>query len=100
LLDSIHTRLWTFDCGNGCEVAAAAETSELVLFHHDPAYTDDLWQPKNQPHKVVPDSHAAYEGLEIKLKADPKVFLGKPDEKLAGKFWLKHSPGHEETFRV
>jgi len=25
-----------------CEVAASAETGELILFHHDPAYTDDL----------------------------------------------------------
>ncbi|MCK7519306.1 MAG: hypothetical protein MZV64_17080 [Ignavibacteriales bacterium] len=25
-----------------CEVAASAQTGQLVLFHHDPAYTDDM----------------------------------------------------------
>ncbi len=50
------------------EVAASAETGELVLFHHDPAYTDDLVAAQEaSAKKFFPDSRAAYEGLEIKL---------------------------------
>ena len=50
------------------EVAASAETGELVLFHHDPAYTDDLVTAQEaSAQKLFPDSHAAYEGMEIKL---------------------------------
>jgi phosphoribosyl 1,2-cyclic phosphodiesterase len=52
------------------EVAASAETGELILFHHDPAYTDDLVAAQEaSAQKLFPDSRAAYEGLEIKLKA-------------------------------
>ena len=25
-----------------CEVAAASEAGQLILFHHDPAYTDEM----------------------------------------------------------
>lgn len=51
-----------------CEVAAAAETGELILFHHDPAYTDDLVAAQESTaQKLFPDSRAAYEGFEIKL---------------------------------
>lgn len=65
-----------------CEVAAAAETGELVLFHHDPAYTDGLVAAQESTaQKLFPDSHAAYEGLEINLKADPKGFFGKPENR-------------------
>jgi phosphoribosyl 1,2-cyclic phosphodiesterase len=57
------------------EVAAAAETGELILFHHDPAYTDDLVAAQESTaQKLFPDSHAAYEGFEINLKPDPKGF--------------------------
>jgi ribonuclease BN (tRNA processing enzyme) len=65
-----------------CEVAAAAETSELVLFHHDPSYSDDFVAAQEATaQKLFPDSRAAYEGFEISLKADPKGFLGKPNER-------------------
>jgi phosphoribosyl 1,2-cyclic phosphodiesterase len=58
------------------EVAAAAETGELVLFHHDPAYTDDLVAAQESAaQKIFPDSRAAYEGLEIKLKPDFRSLL-------------------------
>ena len=70
------------------EVAASAETGELVLFHHDPAYTDDLVAAQEAAaQKLFPDSRAAYEGYEINLKADPNPhrgesgFLGKPEER-------------------
>ncbi len=59
-----------------CEVAAAAETGELVLFHHDPAYTDDLVAAQESTaQKLFPDSRAAYEGFEIKLKPDVRSLL-------------------------
>ena len=51
-----------------CEVAAASEAGQLILFHHDPAYSDTMVagmeaSAKNQFPKVK----AAYEGLEIDL---------------------------------
>ena len=51
-----------------CEVALASEAGQLVLFHHDPAYTDEIvagmeWTAKN----LFADSVAAYEGLEIDI---------------------------------
>ena len=50
------------------EVAASAETGELVLFHHDPAYTDDLVAAQETAAKnLFPDSCAAFEGMEIAL---------------------------------
>ena len=55
-----------------CEVAAAAETGELVLFHHDPAYSDDLVAAQESvAQRIFPDSRAAYEGFEIKLSLTP-----------------------------
>jgi ribonuclease BN (tRNA processing enzyme) len=58
------------------EVAAAAETGELILFHHDPAYPDDLVAAQESAaQKLFPDSHAAYEGFEIKLKPDFRSLL-------------------------
>jgi phosphoribosyl 1,2-cyclic phosphodiesterase len=60
-----------------CEVAAATETGELVLFHHDPAYTDDLVAAQESTaQKLFPDSRAAYEGFEIKLNPSPKSGRG------------------------
>jgi phosphoribosyl 1,2-cyclic phosphodiesterase len=58
------------------EVAAAAETGELILFHHDPAYTDDwVTAQETAAQKLFPDARAAYEGLEIKLKPDFRSLL-------------------------
>ncbi|MBK7316645.1 MBL fold metallo-hydrolase [Candidatus Villigracilis affinis] len=50
------------------EVAASAETGELVLFHHDPAYPDDWVAAQEAAAKnLFPDSCAAFEGMEIAL---------------------------------
>jgi phosphoribosyl 1,2-cyclic phosphodiesterase len=50
------------------EVAASAETGELVLFHHDPAYPDDWVDAQEAAAKnLFPDSRAAFEGMEIAL---------------------------------
>ena len=54
------------------EVAAAVETGGLILFHHDPSYTDDLVAAQEAlAQKLFPASHAAYEGFEIKLNPSP-----------------------------
>jgi ribonuclease BN (tRNA processing enzyme) len=50
------------------EVAVSAEAGELILFHHDPAYTDNLVAAQElSAQKLFPDSLAAYEGMEINL---------------------------------
>jgi phosphoribosyl 1,2-cyclic phosphodiesterase len=55
-----------------CEVAAAAETGELILFHHDPAYSDDLvGAQESTAQKLFSVSRAAYEGFEIILSLTP-----------------------------
>ncbi len=52
-----------------CEVAASAEAGGLVLFHHDPSYTDDMLASMERKAKsLFADSVAAYEGLEIALR--------------------------------
>lgn len=57
------------------QVAASAETGELILFHHDPSYADDwVAAQEREAQKVFPDSRAAYEGLTIKLpKSDSET---------------------------
>jgi phosphoribosyl 1,2-cyclic phosphodiesterase len=51
-----------------CEVAASASTGKLVLFHHDPSYTDAMLAGMERTAKnLFTDSVAAYEGLEIVL---------------------------------
>jgi phosphoribosyl 1,2-cyclic phosphodiesterase len=55
-----------------CEVAASSETGQLILFHHDPAYTDEMVAAQENTAKAnFPDSCAAYEGLEIDLMLPP-----------------------------
>jgi phosphoribosyl 1,2-cyclic phosphodiesterase len=52
-----------------CEVAASALTGQLVLFHHDPAYTDNMLAGMEAKAKsLFAESVAAYEGLEIVLR--------------------------------
>lgn len=51
-----------------CEVAAAAEVGQLVLFHHDPSYSDAIVAGMETFAQTrFPEVHAAYEGLEIDL---------------------------------
>ena len=51
-----------------CEVAAAAEVDQLILFHHDPSYTDAIVTGMEASAKAqFNESQAAYEGLEIVL---------------------------------
>jgi phosphoribosyl 1,2-cyclic phosphodiesterase len=51
-----------------CEVAAAAEVGQLILFHHDPAYSDALVTSMEASAKErFSEAQAAYEGLELAL---------------------------------
>lgn len=51
-----------------CEVAASASTGQLILFHHDPAYTDEvLAGMERKAQSLFADTTMAYEGLEIAL---------------------------------
>jgi ribonuclease BN (tRNA processing enzyme) len=54
-----------------CEVAASSLAGQLVLFHHDPSYTDDMLAGMERTAKsLFADSVAAYEGLEITLGSE------------------------------
>lgn len=51
-----------------CEVAASASTGQLILFHHDPAYTDNMLAGmEHKAQSLFADTTMAYEGLEIAL---------------------------------
>src|SRR5688572_15427401 len=57
-----------------CEVAAASEVGQLILFHHDPAYTDEMIVGMEAAAKTqFPETQAAYEGLEIVLRHKKKI---------------------------
>ena len=56
-----------------CEVAAAAEVGTLVLFHHDPAYGDDMIDGIEREARVrFEKTIAAYEGLTYTISSPPK----------------------------
>jgi len=57
-----------------CEVAAASEAGQLILFHHDPAYTDEMVARLETGAKVrFSEAQSAYEGLEIVLRNEKKI---------------------------
>ena len=67
------------------QVAASAETGQLILFHHDPSYADDWVAAQEHAAKnIFPDSQAAFEGLEISLTSMPQPELSQ--ERLAVKY--------------
>jgi ribonuclease BN (tRNA processing enzyme) len=52
-----------------CEVAIAAEAGQLILFHHDPSYSDAVIARMEASAKEnLHATQAAYEGLEIVLQ--------------------------------
>ena len=52
-----------------CEVAAVAEAEQLILFHHDPSYSDAVISGiEASSQKKFTKAQAAYEGLEILVK--------------------------------
>jgi len=51
------------------EVARASEAGQLILFHHEPAYSDDMIAGMDASAKAqFGEAQAAYEGLEIVLR--------------------------------
>ena len=57
-----------------CEVAVASEAGQLVLFHHDPSYTDAMVAGMEATAKAqFGEVRAAYEGLEIVLPDTSKM---------------------------
>lgn len=57
-----------------CEVAAASEVGQLILFHHDPAYSDAMIAGMEISAKErFGETRTAYEGLEIELREPNKI---------------------------
>jgi phosphoribosyl 1,2-cyclic phosphodiesterase len=57
-----------------CEVAAAARVGQLVLFHHDPSYADEVVsRTEIKGKEKFNRTLAAYEGLEIVIDAENKI---------------------------
>jgi phosphoribosyl 1,2-cyclic phosphodiesterase len=60
--------------GMACEVAASARVGQLVLFHHDPSYTDRvIYKLETEARKKFAKVLAAYEGLEIVIQPETKI---------------------------
>jgi phosphoribosyl 1,2-cyclic phosphodiesterase len=52
-----------------CDVSAAAEVDQLILFHHDPSYDDaQITANEEFARSRFNGAHAAYEGMEIELQ--------------------------------
>ena len=57
-----------------CEVALASKTRQLILFHHDPSYSDAIVAGMETSARAqFSDTQAAYEGLEIRLHVETKI---------------------------
>ncbi len=55
-----------------CEVAAAARVGQLILFHHDPAYSDaQVTDMEVSGKSRFSEVQAAYEGMEVALTPGP-----------------------------
>ena len=57
-----------------CEVAVASEVGQLILFHHDPSYSDAVVEGMEiSVKKKFAKAQAAHEGLEILLHTTNKI---------------------------
>jgi phosphoribosyl 1,2-cyclic phosphodiesterase len=57
-----------------CEVALASKAKQLILFHHDPSYSDAVVAGIEASARAhFPNTRVAFEGLEIRLPAESKV---------------------------
>jgi phosphoribosyl 1,2-cyclic phosphodiesterase len=57
-----------------CEVAFASKSGQLILFHHDPSYSDAMVAGMEATAKTqFGETQAAYEGLEIVLQDASKM---------------------------
>jgi ribonuclease BN (tRNA processing enzyme) len=55
-------------------VAYASEAGQLILFHHDPSYSDVMVAGMEASAKTqISEARAAYEGLEIVLPSENKI---------------------------
>jgi phosphoribosyl 1,2-cyclic phosphodiesterase len=60
--------------GMACEVAAASGAGQLILFHHDPTYSDAMVAGMESFAKTqLNKARAAYEGLEVFLQGPNKI---------------------------
>jgi ribonuclease BN (tRNA processing enzyme) len=51
-----------------CEVAASARVGQLILFHHDPSYSDAMiGELESLAKGKFPNTRSAFEGLEVQL---------------------------------
>ncbi|NOK58144.1 MAG: MBL fold metallo-hydrolase [Chloroflexi bacterium AL-N10] len=51
-----------------CAVAQASNVQRLILFHHDPNYDDETIEAmERNARDIFPETHAAYEGLELHI---------------------------------
>jgi ribonuclease BN (tRNA processing enzyme) len=72
-----------------CNVAAAAKAGRLILFHHDPSYSDAVVAGLEASAKTLfASSQAAHEGLELRLHE-----TGKMAKQLQSPPPLPHSQG-------
>ena len=57
-----------------CEVAASAHVGQLVLFHHEPSYSDEvITAMETSAREKFNEAQAAYEGLEIILPRESRI---------------------------
>ena len=81
-----------------CEVAAAARAGQLILFHHEPSYSDDIIAGMEQTAKgLFADTISAYEGLEIDLTPSPSPER-RGESKVAGQLQSPATQGREVQY--
>jgi hypothetical protein len=76
-----------------CAVATAAQVKGLILFHHDPSYSDEMVAGLEVAAKeIFSVTEAAYEGLEIALQEESKITerLQSPNLKLRDVKYAHH----------
>jgi phosphoribosyl 1,2-cyclic phosphodiesterase len=80
-----------------CEVAAAARVGRLILFHHDPAYSDDMIAGlERTAQSLFAESVAAYEGLELDLTPGPSP--ARRGESIAGRLQKPATHGRDVQY--
>jgi hypothetical protein len=57
-----------------CGVATAARVKGLILFHHDPSYSDEMVAAlESAAREMFTATQAAYEGFEFMLREENKI---------------------------
>ena len=76
-----------------CEVAASARIGQLILFHHDPSYSDEMVSNMETFAKEkFGAAQAAYEGQEIVMRSENKITdrLQSPDPQVRDVKYAHH----------